>query len=148
VSNVVQRKSLGFSVVLACSVLVAAGMAALAGDKKEDKGKPALAGVWALQGGELTLTFADKGSLKISPHGKDDLILIRCKYTRAKDGRLQAKITGLEGKAREKVEGVVPVGLEFNFRWVVKDDKATLEDVKGDKVEMLKSHLEGSYQKK
>jgi hypothetical protein len=143
VSNVVRWKSLGFSVVLVCSVLVSAR----ADDKKDGKDKAALAGVWALQGGELTLEFSGKDSLKISPHGKDDLILIRCKYTRAK-GRVQAKISELEGKAREKVKEVVPVGLEFSFRWELKDDKATLDDVKGDKVEALKSHLEGSYQKK
>jgi hypothetical protein len=145
---VVQRRSLGFSALLACSVVVVAWVGALAADKKGGKDEPALAGVWALQGGEMTLEFSGKDSLKISPHGKDEVILIRCKYTRTKDGRVKAKITALEGEKKDKAEGVVPVGLEFNFRWVVKEDKATLDDLKGDKAEGLKSHLEGSYQKK
>jgi hypothetical protein len=86
--------------------------------------------------------------LKISPHGKDELILILCKYTIDKDGLVKAKVTELEGKAKDKVKEVVPVGYEFTFQWKAKDDMAALDDVKGDNVEHLKSHLEGKYGKK
>ena len=53
--------------------LIAAGYgslwAASANDQKNDADKPALAGVWAQKGGELTLEFSDPGVMRISPHG-------------------------------------------------------------------------------
>jgi hypothetical protein len=42
----------------------------------------------------------------------------------------------------------VPAGTKFSFKYTIKDDAATLEDVKGDNVDPLKSHLEGEYEKK
>src|SRR5262249_29194724 len=96
----------------------------------------------------MKIEFADKDVLKLSPHGKDEVILVRCKYTREKGGVVKAKITGYEGREREKAQGVIPVGLEFRFTWQVKGDAATLGDVKGDNVEHLKTHLEGEYERK
>jgi hypothetical protein len=134
--------------VLACAFLALAGLSAPADDKKGDKDKSGPAGVWQLKAGDLRIEFADKGVLKISPHGKDDLILILCKYTVEKDGSVKAKVTELSGEAKDKVKDVVPVGYEFTFKWNAKDDTATLDGVKGDNVEHLKSHLEGKYGKK
>jgi hypothetical protein len=142
------RKTLVCGAVLACAVLALAGLSVSADDKKGDKDKSAPAGVWQLKDGEQRIEFADKGVLKISPHGKDNVILIQCKYTVEKDGSVKAKVTELSGEAKDKVKDVVPVGYEFTFKWTAKDDAATLDDVKGDKVEHLKSHLEGKYGKK
>jgi hypothetical protein len=38
--------------------------------------------------------------------------------------------------------------LAFSFQWKVKGETATLGDVKGDNVDLLKSHLEGEYGQK
>ena len=140
--------SLVCGAVLACGLVVLASLSAAADDKKGDKDKSALAGVWQRTEGDLKIEFADKSVLKISPHGKDELILILCKYTVEKDGSVKAKVTELTGEAKDKVKDVLPVGYEFSFKWNAKDDTAMLDGVKGDNVEHLKSHLEGKYGKK
>jgi hypothetical protein len=123
------------------------GLAAMAGDKKDDK--PVLTGVWAQTGGETKITFTDKNVMTISPHGDSDVIIIYCSYTAGKDASVTAKITALEGKAKDNVKDLLPVGLEFTFRWLTKDAAATLDDLKGDKVPpIMKSHLEGKYEPK
>jgi hypothetical protein len=143
-------KTLKSVVVLACAVLALGGPSASATDKKDDKDKARLSGVWGQKEGEVRIEFADENVMKISPHGENEVILIVCKYTVGKDGRVKARITDLEGKeeVKAKAKGVVPVGLEFSFKWQVKDDTATLDDLKGDNVESVKSHLEGKYEKK
>jgi RNA polymerase sigma factor (sigma-70 family) len=125
-------------------------------DKKDDKAKEkdkkesAPTGTWARTEGELKIVFADKEVLKIYPHGESEVIVIACEYSIGKDGRVTAKITGLEGKeaAREKLKELVPVGTKFSFQWQVKKAAATISDLKGDKAKQLKSHLEGDYTQK
>ncbi|MFO0845167.1 MAG: RNA polymerase sigma factor [Gemmataceae bacterium] len=123
-------------------------------EKKEDTGKgkkePVLSGAWVRKEGELKIEFADKDALKIYPHGENEVIVITCEYTAGKDGRVKAKVTALEGKegAKEKAKEVIPVGLEFSFRWKAKGGAGTLTEVKGDKAEHLKEHLEGDYTEK
>jgi hypothetical protein len=137
------RRSL-IHTALGGAVLLLAGHPAVA----DDKDKPAAAGTWARKEGELKLEFADKGLLKISPHGDKVAFTIVCSYTAAKDGLVKAKITDLEGNAevKEKAKEHVPVGTEFSFQWKVKAGTATLDDLKGDKADVLKSHLEGEYE--
>jgi hypothetical protein len=132
--------------VLACAAMVLAGLSVAADDKAE----AAPSGVWVQTGGEHKIEFADKGVMKIHPHGDKVQLAIVCKCTAGKDGVVKAKVTEIEGKedVKNKVKEVVPVGLEFSFKWQVKDDKAMLDDLKGDKTEVLKSHLEGKYDKK
>lgn len=129
--------------VLACALLALAAVAAA-----DDKGK--LSGVWDKKAGELKIEFADKDVMKISPHGDKVEFVIVCKYTVDKDGLVKAKISELKGKEEviEKAKDKVPVGAEFSFKWKVKGDAATLDDLKGDKADGLKSHLEGDYEKK
>jgi hypothetical protein len=117
-------------------------------EKKDDKDKPALSGTWALKGAELKIEFADKNVMKVFPHGKAEVLAILCSYSVGKDGLVKAKITELEGEAKDKAKDHVPVGLEFNFKWKVKDDTAKLEDVKGENTDVFKSHMEGEYEKK
>ena len=78
------------------------------------------------------------------------MIAVVCEYTVEKEGLVKAKITDFEGKeeAKKMVKEKLPVGTEFSFKWKVKDDTAKLDDLKGDKIEDLKSHLEGDYKKK
>jgi hypothetical protein len=160
---------LKYVAVLAGSVLVVAGLhlrgdgcpgarvlalvglsaepGAVADDKKDEKDKPALSGSWVKKGGELKIEFADKGVMKVYPHGTDVFVLV-CEYTRGKEGAVQVKITGFEGKdeAKKKAQELLPVGTEFRFKWKAKGDAATLDFQKGD--EHLKSHLEGEYEQK
>lgn len=116
--------------------------------RAEDKKQPALPpGVWGLQGGEMKLEFAEKNVLKLYPHGSAAIVSVVCAYT-VKDGQVKAKITELDGSARDKVQQVLPLGTEFEFRWKATGDAATLDEVKGAKVDLLKGHMEGKYEKK
>ena len=141
-------KLLKYGAALACGVLVLVSLPASADGQKGDK--PALSGTWAKKDGELKLEFADKGVLKIAPHGDPALITILCDYTVEKKGLVKAKVTGFEGKegAKKKAAEVIPVGLKFSFTWTAKGDTAKLDDLKCDKADQLKSHLEGDFEKK
>ena len=121
-----------------------------ADDKKEGKDKPALSGAWLRKEGELKIEFSDKDVMKIFPHGENGPLALLFNCTVEKDGRIKAKLTEVEGKdeVKEKVKQKLPAGLEFSFQWKVKDNSATLDDMKGDHVDQLKSHLEGDYEQK
>jgi len=147
VPNMKRSMTLPCGVVLACSIFILTGLSASADDKKD---KPALSGTWALKGGEAKIEFADKNVVKFAPHGDSKVIAVICEYTVDKEGLVKAKVTDFEGKdeAKEKVKDLLPVGTEFTFKWKVKDDAAKLEDLKGEKIEALKSHMEGEYSQK
>jgi hypothetical protein len=142
-------KTLTYGAVFACGVLALASLSVLADDKKNDKEKAALSGSWVKKEGELKIVFTDKDTMKIVPHGDEEVIVILCTYTVEK-GEIKAKVSGSEGKeeARKKVEEKLPVGTKFRFSWQVKDDAAKLDDLKGEDVELLKAHLEGEYERK
>jgi hypothetical protein len=133
---------------LTCGLLILAAPRAAAEDKKGEK--PALSGTWALKDGQLKMQFSGKDGLKIHPHGDKDRFAVVCSYTVTKDGSVKAKITELEGsdEVKEKVKDILPVGLEFSFKWKVKGDSAKLDDLDGKDVAQLKSHMEGEYEKK
>jgi hypothetical protein len=134
-----RRTFLSSAALLACAMAVRPAAA---------EEKPALAGSWQKSGGEMRLDFADKDTLKISPHNKDELILLVCKYTVDKDGVVKVKISELRGTAKDMVQAQFPAGAEFSFKWQAKGDSAELDDLKGKDVDGLKSHLEGKYEKK
>lgn len=116
-------------------------------DKTAANAKPP-AGVWTKKDGEMRLEFG-KSELKVSPHGKDDVILILCEYTE-KDGVVRAKVSGFEGKeeAKKAIAAKLPVGTEFSFKWKANKGTATLDDAKCEKFDGLKSHLEGEFEEK
>src|SRR5262245_16559423 len=128
-------------------VVVAAGPLLSADDAKD---KPAASGTWLKKDGELRLEFADKDVLKIAPHGDKAPLVIVCSYTIAKDGTVKAKVTDIEAsdEIKEKVKGKISVGLEMTFAWKVKDDLATIDDLKGENTEIFKSHMEGEFARK
>jgi len=130
--------------LLACGTL---GLIHTATALAEEKDQAAPSGVWMLKGGEMKIEFA-KDTLRISPHNKDEFVLIVCKFTVDKDGQIRAKVTELDGKEKDKVKELVPVGLEFSFTWKAKGDSATLANVKGENVDVFKNHMEGDYEKK
>ena len=132
-----------------CAIAVQLSMTASAGDNKS-KDKPALSGVWELKGGEMRIEFADKDVMKLFPHGENGPIVIVCKCTPEKK-LVKAKVTEFEGKDEviKQVRELLPAGLEFTFKWQVKDAAATVSDVEGAKTPpILKSHMEGEYEKK
>jgi hypothetical protein len=117
--------------------------------QKDDKDKPALSGVWVQKQGDIDfqLEFPEKAVMKITIFHGDKGAILTCSYTLDKEGLVKAKITEVEEKginAKEKL----PVGREFSFKWRVKDDAATIDDVMGDDVQPLKAHLEGKYDQK
>lgn len=142
-------KNVSYAFLLVCGILALAGLTVLAEDKKEDKGKAALTGKWTKKEGELKMEFCDKEVMKFYPHGDKLAFAIVCNYSFEKDGRVKVKITELEGtqEIKDKAKGSLPIGLEFSFKYKVKDSAATLDEVKGDNVEHLKTHLEGDYEK-
>lgn len=133
------RQLLGCAVVLACVSLAAA----------EDK-KDAPGGVWVQKGGELKIDLTEKNVLKIAPHGDENVIALVFKYTVSDGGAIKVKLTELAGKEeiKEKAKDKFPIGLEFSFKMKVKGASATIEDVEGENVDVLKSRLEGEYEKK
>jgi hypothetical protein len=148
VPKVMLPKTLKYSLVLACGVLALTSGPASAEDKKVDK--PALSGTWGKKDGGLQIEFADKGGMKIVPHGDSSVLAIVCSYTVEKESRVKVEVTGFEGKeeAKKKVQEHLPVGFKFSFKWKVNGDAARLDDLKGDDIEMLKSHLEGDFEQK
>ena len=132
------------------AVLLLMWPALAAADDKKDAARPAPSGSWAKRDGHLRIDFPDKGTMKVFPHGDTDSFIVVCSYAVAKDGTIQAKITGLEGKdeIKEKAKSILPVGLEFRFAWKVKGETAALEDIQGKDVDALKSHMEGEFAKK
>ena len=132
---------------LVCGLLIFAAPSTSADDKAD---KPSLSGVWVMKGGETKIEFCAKSVVKICPHGDDKVIAVLCEYTVEKEGLVKAKITGYEGKDEVKdiVKEKLPFGTEFSFKWQVKDGTAKLDELKGDQVDLLKSHLEGDYSPK
>jgi hypothetical protein len=137
-----------YGAVLACGVLVLASRPAVADDPKGDK--PALSGTWAKKDGQMKLEFVDKDVLKLAPHGDPDVLAVVCQYTADKDGLVKVKVTGFEGRedAKKMAAERLPVGRKFTFKWSVKGDTAKLDSLEGDDVEILKSPLEGDFEKK
>jgi hypothetical protein len=132
-------------ITTALVALVALAVPAAADDKKE---APAASGTWIKKDAKLLVEFPEKGVMKVAPHGDKEFIVV-CSYT-IKDGVIKAKITDLEGSAeiKEKAKSHLPIGLEMSFSWKVKDESATLDDLKGENTELLKSHMEGEFTKK
>jgi hypothetical protein len=136
---------------LVCGVVTLAGLVvwATAAPAEDKKDTAALSGTWMMKGGEMKIVFADKETMKVYPHGnKEDVLAIVCGYTVEKDGLVKAKVNELQGEAKDKAKDHVPVGVEFTFKWKVKDDTAKLDDVKGEKADVFKNHMEGEYEKK
>jgi hypothetical protein len=142
-------KTSQLAALFVCGVMLLAGMSA-AGDKKDAKDRPEVSGTWARKGAQLEIEFASKDMLRIHPHGAKFPFAVVCNYTINKDGLLKAKITELEAKdeVKAKVKDILPPGLEFRFTWKARADQAVLDDVQGKNTDVLKSHLEGEYEKK
>ena len=112
--------------------------------------KPTLSGSWGKKDSEPTLEFKQESGLTIYPHGDDNAIQIECSYKLSKDGIVKVKVKDINApeKVLEQVKQVVPIGLEFEFKWKVDGEKATLEEMEGKDIDHIKMRLEGEYAKK
>lgn len=129
----------------AVAVALLASGTALTDDKKE---KPALSGVWTREanGLDLKFDFTGKDTFKASAFAEANGVIATCKYTAEKGGVVKAKITKVETKGDFKAGP--KEGLEFSFKWTVKGDTATLDDLKGEDLDQAKPVLEGEYDRK
>ena len=124
-------------------IVLVFGIVALAGnfyvrgtsadDKKDDKSKAALSGAWVRKEGEIKIAFDGKGAMKLFPHGEDKKLAIVFDYTVEKGKPVQVKVASFEGEEKqiEKIKELIPVGLEFSFRWTVKGETLTLRRDQG-----------------
>jgi hypothetical protein len=144
------RSTIRYRAFLVLGVAAVACGLALADDGKSVKDKPIASGTWEKKDADPTLEFTGEDKLTIFPHGEHLKFQIDCSYTVTKEGLVKAKVTKLGGDEEvvEKVKGHVPVGLEFQFKWKVDGEKATIDDVDGKDVEIVKERLEGEYTKK
>ncbi len=142
-----RARFLPFALILAFFALVHFYLHA-ADDKKDDKAP--FAGTWTKKDGDLRLEFTGKDGLKIHPHGDKEAIAVVCEYTLGKDGVVKAKVTDLEAKEehKAKLKQVVPIGMEFTFKYEVTKDTAKLEDLSGKDTDTIKPLLEGEYEAK
>ena len=145
-----RKDSVGLRGLLVCGVIALLCQLAPADDVKAEKGKFAPSGTWEKKDAEPKLEFKDDDKMTIYPHGGGRDILIECSYKVTGDGFVKAKITRLGGPddVIEKVKEAAPVGLEFQFKWKVDGDKATLDELDGKDVEHVKERLEGEYARK
>lgn len=136
------------------ALVLAFAAPAPADDKKDEKksDKPALTGVWTREAGGIDLKFDftpdkdKKAVLKITAGAGDNGVTVVCKYTVDKDGRVKATVTDVEEKGTFPQKP--PKGLEFSFRWKVKADTATLDELTGEGFDEAKPVIEGEYEKK
>ena len=130
-----------FAGACALALVVAAASA-------QEKDKPVLTGTWTREanGLDLKFEFAKGDTFKVSAFGGDNGVIVTCKYTVEKDGTVKASISKVEEKGN--FASKPPEGLEFSFKWKVKGDTATLDDLKGKDLDDAKPILEGEYQKK
>ena len=137
-----------FAGAIALTLATFAGSPAPADDKKDDKGTPAASGTWLREanGLDVKLEFGDKSTFKLTVLGGENGVTVTCKYTVGKDGALKAEITKVEEKGNFPAKP--PVGQEFSFKWKVKGDMGTLDDLKGENLDNAKPVLEGDYEKK
>jgi hypothetical protein len=141
------RTMLSRRALLGYAVLVLAGGRVRADDKGD---KPTLSGSWGMKDSEPMLAFTREGGMTIYPHGDKNTIQIECSYTLSKEGLVKAKVKDIDAPEQvlEQVKQVVPIGLEFQFKWRADGDKATLEGMEGKDIDHIKGRLEGEYAKK
>jgi hypothetical protein len=127
---------------LVCTGLVA--VPALADDKEKE-----LTGSYTRKADQLDLKIVFKKDKMMEFHVAigDAGCVMTSKYTREKDGTINAEVTEFETK------GDFPVkkdkGYKFSFKWEVKDGKGMLSELKGDDIaDEQKQAVEGEYQNK
>jgi hypothetical protein len=131
------------SLALVSALFVFTGFTAA--DDKKDK---ALSGTWTREanGLDIKVEFVGKDTVKMSASADaDNGVTVTCKFKQT-DGAVKAKVTKVEVKGDFK--NAPKEGLEISFKWKVKGDTATLDDLEGEGLENAKPVVEGEYAKK
>lgn len=128
--------------MLAGALALVVAVPAIADDKKDNKDFT----VWVRETDGLDLKFkVGKGTAKFVVFAGENGITVTGKLTEDK-GVMTFEITDI------KEEGTFPQkpkkGEKFSFKWEVKDDKATISDLKGDIHDEAKPIVGGEYKKK
>ena len=145
-------------VLWAVAAVLCVGGWGLAADEKKPADKPAdkpdgkgdvPTGVWLKktdEGLSIQLDFTTKDTLVVTNGIEDKRLIITCKVTADKDGKLTAKATKVENKGDFPV--TVSDKFEFSFKAKVGKDKVTLSDFKANEHEdQAKSAVEGEYKR-
>lgn len=111
--------------------------------EEKDKDKAA---TWVREVGEITLTFEiGKDTAKYTVAAGENAAIISAKITRDKD-TIKSEVTDVEIKGN--FPGAPKKGDKVSFKWVIKDDKATLSNLEGDNTDSARDVVEGEYKKK
>jgi hypothetical protein len=128
----------GFALALA--VLTGGSVAA---EDKKDKDKVT---TWVREVGDVVLTFEmGKDTAKYTVAAGENAAIVSAKLTREKDV-IKSEVTDVEIKGN--FPGAPKKGDKVSFKWVVKDDTATLSNLEGDGADGAKDVVEGEYKKK
>ena len=101
---------------------------------------------WVREVGEITLTFEiGKDTAKYTVAFGENAAIVTAKITRDKDV-IKSEVTDVEIKGN--FPGAPKKGDKVSFKWVVKDDKATLSNLEGDGADGARDVVEGEYKKK
>ena len=123
--------------------LVALSGGSVAAEDKKDKDKVT---TWVREVGEITLTFEmGKDTAKYTVAAGENAAIITAKLTRDKD-TIKSEVTDVE--IQGNFPGAPKKGDKESFKWVVKDDKATLSNLEGDNTDSARDVVEGEYKKK
>ena len=114
-----------------------------ADEKDKDKDKVT---VWTREVGEVKLRFEiGKDTAKYTVTAGENGCTATAKIKIEKDV-VSSEVTDVEVKGN--FPNAPKKGDKVSFKWVVKDDKATLSNLEGDNVDSAKDVVEGEYKKK
>ena len=133
---------------LSALAVLAATSVAIAAPRADEKDKE-LTGTYTRKADQLDLKIVFKKDKMMEFHVAvgDAGCVMTAKYTRDKDGTVKAEVTEFEKKGDFPVEK--EKGYKFSFKWVVKDGKGMLTELKGDDIaDEQKQAVEGEYESK
>lgn len=132
-----------FRLLVAVLALAAFGLGPVVAEDKKDKDKPT---TWVREVGEVALKFEiGKETAKYHVFSGDNGVILSAKLKWDKD-TVTSEITDVEVKGN--FPGAPKKGEKVTFKWVVKDNTATLSDLTGDGADGAKDLVEGEYKKK
>lgn len=100
---------------------------------------------WTRSADSIELKFEmGKDTAKFHVTAGENMLIVSSKIKIEKDV-VTAEVTDVEVKGN--VDNPPKKGDKVSFKWVVKGDKATLSDLKGDNVDNAKAVVEGEYKK-
>jgi hypothetical protein len=133
--------------IVSSLLVLALGFTVWAEDKKEDKEQP-IKGNWVreAEGVEIGFNFKTKDQLIVSVIAGDNGVILTCKYSADKDGKVKATVT--EVKEKGEFPAKPPKGYEFKCVFKVEKESAKLSDFEGENADQARAVVEGEYKSK